>query len=109
MAEVPIVVATVMSTAPAEPAGETTVQLVVDEQLTAVPALVPNSTVVAPTTNPVPVMVTVVSPPVVPKVGVMDVTTGEPAAYVNWTAPVGPEMPPAVVTVMSTAPAEPGG
>src|SRR5271154_2221261 len=99
MAEVPTAVVNVMSTAPADPAGETAVQLVVDEQLTLVAALVPKSTVVAPTTNPVPVMVTGVSPPVVPKVGVMDVTTGDPGAYVNRSAPLVADVPPAVVTV----------
>ena len=51
MAEVPPGVVRVMSTVPADPVGEVAVQLVVDEQDTAVPALTPNRAVVldAPT------------------------------------------------------------
>jgi hypothetical protein len=42
------------------------VQLVMLAQLTDVPATVPNLTLVEPTTNPVPVMVTTSVPPVPP-------------------------------------------
>lgn len=76
VAEVPPAVVVVTSTVPALPAGEVAEQLVVDRQLTAVPPDAPKLTVVAPTTKPVPVMVTVVAPVVGPEIGVIAVTVG---------------------------------
>ena len=58
--EVPAVVVTVTYTVPV-PAGEVAVSDVVLPKVTAVAATVPKSTV-APLTNPVPVMVTMVPP-----------------------------------------------
>ena len=51
---VPAAVVTFTSTVPADAAGEVAVQMVVLEQLTAVPAGVPKLTVLAPATKPVP-------------------------------------------------------
>jgi hypothetical protein len=65
---------TVTSTVPAASAGEMTVQVVLDEQLTAVPAVPPKLTVVAPGTNPVPVTVTTVPPPIGPELGATEAT-----------------------------------
>ena len=69
---------TVTCTAPAEPAGLTTVHELVVLQVTEVPAVVPKSTVLAPEVveKPVPVMVTVVPPAVDPEVGLILVTVG---------------------------------
>jgi hypothetical protein len=77
--EVPPIVVTVMSTVPAEPAGDTAV---IDEALTTayeLAAVVPNMTLLAPM-NPVPVIVTDVPPAVLPVDGEIAVTVG---AYVN--------------------------
>ena len=48
---------------------------VAETNVTAVPAVAPNSTV-APVTNPVPVIVTVVPPAMGPAAGLIDVTEG---------------------------------
>ena len=66
-----------MSTNPVAWAGETAV-MTVPVELTVKPwaGVVPNRTLVAPD-RPVPVMVTVVPPPLVPVVGLTLVTTGE--------------------------------
>ena len=74
--EVPPGVVTVMSTTPAEPAGDVAEHEVLDEQLTAVPALPPKATVDEPTTKPVPVIVTAVPPPIGPAFGLTEVTVG---------------------------------
>ena len=76
LAEVPPGVVTVTSTTPASSAGEVAMQVVAREQLADVPAVAPKATVVLPTMNPVPVMVTTVEPARGPDVGVMPVTTG---------------------------------
>jgi hypothetical protein len=80
----PVVTST--STAPAVvAAGLVAVQVVTELQLTFVAASVPKSTVSDVVENPVPVMVTGVSPARGPEVGLMAVTVGPaPAAvYVN--------------------------
>ena len=64
---------TVTSTVPV-PAGEVAIQVVLDEQLTDVPGVAPNCTVVEPGTKPVPVMVTTVPPPTAPELGEMALT-----------------------------------
>jgi hypothetical protein len=65
-----------MSTVPADSAGEVAVQRIVVEQLTEVPAVVPNLAVVEPTTKPVPAMVTTVPAKSGPALGLMPVTLG---------------------------------
>jgi hypothetical protein len=75
VAEVPARVVTVMSTLPAEAAGDTAV---IDDALTTVyevAAVIPNFTPLAPV-NPVPVIVTVVPPAGPPLVGAIPVTVG---------------------------------
>ena len=67
---------TVMSTMPATSVGEVAVQVVVEEQLTAVAAFVPNAAVVAPGTKPVPVTVTTVPATSGPTFGLREVTAG---------------------------------
>ena len=69
-------VLTVTSAAPAVPAGEVTLHEVADLQITLVPALAPNLTVVEPTTKPPPVMVTTVPPASGPVLGMRPVTVG---------------------------------
>jgi hypothetical protein len=64
---------TVTSTVPV-PAGLVAVQLLVEAQVTAVPAFDPKLTVVPVVANPVPVIVTTV--PATPEVGLMPVTVG---------------------------------
>ena len=76
VADVPPEVVIVTSTVPALSAGEVTEQLVVVEQLTLVPALTPKLIVVAPMTNPVPVMMTLVAPVAGPVLGLSAVTVG---------------------------------
>jgi len=106
VAEVPPAVVTVTSTTPALPAGEVTVT---DVALLAViePAVAPNVTEVAEV-RLVPVMTTLVPPAVGPLLGVTEVTVGAPAKVNRSPAEVA-DVPPAVVTVMSTAPALPTG
>ena len=79
VALVPPAVVRVRSTVPAEAAGAVATQVVVELQLTAVPAVPPKAAVVAPVTKPEPVTVTTVAPPRGPAVGLMAVTTGRPA------------------------------
>ena len=69
--------------------------------------MVPNFTALAPL-NPVPVMVTEVDPEVGPLVGLTPPTVGGPMK-VNWSTPEVAEVPPAVVTVVSTVPAPSAG
>lgn len=67
-----------ISTVPAESAGDVAVHDVVEEQLTVELVIEPNSTVVAPAPvrKLVPVMVTVVPPPTGPAVGLTTLTVG---------------------------------
>jgi hypothetical protein len=81
MEDVPPAAVTVMSTGPAEPAGETTVIDVLLVTVGLVPSVDPKRTV-APVTKLVPVRVTVVPPPTGPAVGARPVTVGA-AQYVN--------------------------
>ncbi len=68
-------VETVTDTVPV-PDGTTTVRLVPLVTSTAVPALVPKSTLVEPETNPEPATVTVLVPAGGPLFGVTEVTVG---------------------------------
>ena len=96
-------------TGPAEPAGALAVQAVVVEHDTAVAATAPNLAVlVEPVTKPVPVMATTVVPPRGPADGASEVTAGT-GSKVNRSVPLVAEVPPGVVTVMSTVPADSGG
>ena len=106
LAEVPPAVVAVTVTAPAAPAGAVALIDVADTNVTAVPALAPKFTVVAPETNPVPVRVTTVPPARGPFVGLNAVTVGA-ATYVKLTTLV--DVPPGVVTVTVAAPATPAG
>ena len=99
---------TVTSTAPADPAGLVALQLVVELQVTAVPAAAPKSTVVPVVEKPVPVIVTTVPPASGPAVGLILATAG-PEVYVNLSAALVAEVAPPAVTVTSTAPADPAG
>ena len=76
VALVPPGVVTVTLTTLADLAGEVAVQVVLEEQLTEVPALPPKETVLEPTTKPVPVMVTMSVPPLPPAFGLTPVTVG---------------------------------
>jgi hypothetical protein len=107
VAEVPAEVVTVMSTIPADSPGDVAEHEVVDAQLTLVPAVVPNLTVVEPTTKPAPVMATAVPPANRPAPGEIPVMTGAP--NVNLSAAEVADVPPEVVTVMSTVPAVSAG
>ena len=66
----------VTSTVPADPLGEVTAQLVVDEQSTDVAGVTPKLAVVNPTTKPLPVTVTTVPPARGPATGLMALTAG---------------------------------
>jgi hypothetical protein len=74
--DVPAGVVTVTSTTPALPAGAVAVQICVVEQVTAVAAFAPNTTVDEPTTNPDPVIVTAVPPATGAPDGATAFTTG---------------------------------
>jgi hypothetical protein len=67
---------TVTSTVPV-PAGLVAVQLLVEAQVTAVPAFDPKATVAPDVANCDPAIVTTVPPAAGPEVGVMLVTTGD--------------------------------
>jgi hypothetical protein len=103
--EVPPGVVTVMSTGPVS-AGAVAVSEV-GELYVAVAASRPKSTI-DPATNPVPVMVTVVPPPLGPVLGLTDVTVGT-GSNVNRSAALVAEVPPVVVTVTSAVPAVSAG
>jgi hypothetical protein len=90
-------------TAPAVPAGVTTLMLVA-VLLTGIALLAPKLTEDAPA-KPVPVMITVVPPAVGPLAGAMLAMNGP---YVNWSAALIGLVPPGAVTVTSTGP-EPAG
>jgi hypothetical protein len=107
VADVPPTVVTVTSTVPAAPAGEVAVMLVALTTVNEVAAVLPKLTAVA-SVNAVPVTVTTVPPAIGPPAGETTVTTGA-AMYVKWSAELVAEVPPGVVTVTSTVPAEPAG
>ena len=79
---VPPLTVTVTSTVPALSAGLVAMQLVAELHVTAVPAVVPKSTVSSDEVveKPVPVMVTTVPPASGPEVGLIAVTVGADAA-----------------------------
>jgi hypothetical protein len=104
VSDVPPGVVTVTSTVPGLPAGAVTLQLVVEEQLTELTTVVPNCTVIEPSTNELPVIATVVPPAAGPELGLTAVTVG-PSTKVNWSAEDVADVPPMVVAVRSTAPA----
>jgi hypothetical protein len=80
VADVPPAVVTMMSTVPAGTAGDVAVIDVAELTVTLVAGCpVPNSTVVAPTTKFVPVIVTEVPPATGPALGAMPVTVGTAA------------------------------
>ena len=107
VAEVPPAVVTVTWTIPV-PAGDVAVIWVAELTVKPVAAVAPNATAVA-FRRLVPVMVTVVPPPPGPVVGDIDVTVGA-ATKVYLSAAETADVPPGVVTVMSTiAPAVPPG
>src|SRR5439155_20469191 len=85
-------------------AGEVAVFLrsVATEKIEALVA--PNFTELAPVKCE-PLIVTDVPPAVVPEVGFTEATVGA-STNVNWSEPDVAEVPPTVVTVMSTVPAE---
>jgi hypothetical protein len=103
VALVPLAVATVTSTTPAEPAGATAVTWVALFTVNDVAATDPNRTDVAPV-RLLPVIVTLVPPAVGPVVGLMADTTGAGGGdpKVNRSAVDVALIPPlAVCTVMS--------
>ncbi len=105
-AEVPPGVVTFTSTPPAACAGEVAVIEVALMKLKPAAAVPPNDTPVTPV-KLVPVIVTTVAPAVEPEVGDSDVTVGGAggATNVNLSAAETAEIPPGVITVMSTMPA----
>ena len=72
----PVVVVADTVTTPATPAGVVALIDVADTNVTLVPAFAPNFTVVAPDTNPLPVIVTTVPPATGPLTGLSAVTVG---------------------------------
>nr|WP_256972820.1 hypothetical protein [Saccharibacillus sp. O23] len=102
---VPPAVVTLTPTAPAVPAGVVAVICVGESTVIAVAAFPPTVTV-DPAVNPVPVIVIVVPPAAGPDVGLTLAIVGA-AIYVK--APLAVAVPPAVVTLTSTAPAVPAG
>ena len=88
------------------PAGEVAVIDVAELNVKPVAAVAPKVTAVTPVKF-VPVIVTDVPPTCGPAVGEIDVTVGA-GIYVNWSAAVVPDVPPAVVTLMSTVPVPAG-
>jgi uncharacterized membrane protein YfcA len=108
VALVPLGVVTVTSTV-LEPVGAVAVIVVGLFTVNAAELPGPKSTAVAPVKS-VPLTSTVV--PAGPVTGLTDVTVGAgggPAMYVNWSFVPVALVPPAVVTVTSTVPAEPPG
>ena len=105
VADVPPVVVPVTSTVP-RPAGEVAVIEVAEFTVKLVALVAPNLTAVAPV-KLVPVTVTEVPPAVGPAVGDIALTVGTPMK-VNWSAADVADVPPAVVTVISTVPVPAG-
>jgi hypothetical protein len=106
VADVPPGVTTVTSTVPAEAAGDVAV-IEVGELTTKLAGVVPKSTADA-FSRSVPVTVTLVLPPVGPTEGLIPVTAGT-FWKVNWSAGLVADVPPGVITVTSTVPAEAAG
>jgi hypothetical protein len=104
VAEVPPGVVTVTLTRPAAWAGDIAVICVAESTVKDAAAVAPKATAVAPVRS-VPVMVTEVPPAVGPELGTTEVTVGG-ATKVNWSAALVAEVPPGVVTVTWTRPAE---
>ena len=102
-AEVPPGVVTVTSTVAADSGGAVAVMDTALLTVKDAAVVEPNATALAPV-KPVPVMVTEVPPAVDPDVGASPVTVGcGGVVNVNWSAGVfSAEVPPGVVTVMST-------
>ena len=96
------------STVPTACAGETTVHVVADVQLTDVAFVNPNRMIVAvsPRANPVPLTVTLVPPALDPVLGLRPVIVG---AKLKRSAVETPLVPAGVVTVTSTLPAVSAG
>lgn len=107
VALVPPGVVTVTSTVPISPAGDTQVRVDALVTWTSVADAMPNETVVAPLTNPEPLIVTVCPPAAGPLLGLTDVTVGA-TSYVNSSAAEVVLVPPAEVTVTSCVP-DPAG
>jgi hypothetical protein len=105
--EVPLGFVTVTSTAPAVWGGDVAVIWVSESTLKPAAGVVPKVTAVAPVKS-VPVMTTDVPPAVGPEFGETELTVGS-AMNVNWSAGEIAEVPPTVVTVTSTVPAELAG
>ena len=101
--EVPPGVVTVVLTVPAASPGVVAVISVEVTTLKEVAAVVPNVTALVPV-NPVPTIVTAVPPPSGPALGVTLLTVGT-LSKLNWSADEVVEVPPGVVTVVSTVPA----
>jgi len=101
VADVPAVLVTLRSTTPAAPAGEVAVIWVGELTVTAVPAPAPNATV-EPVMNPVPVIVTTVPPASGPDVGLIAVTVGVTAVYVNLSVPTIADWPPGVLVTRTS-------
>src|SRR5262249_17755362 len=92
-----------ISTVPADPAGEVAVIDVAEATVTLVAGLDPNATVVAPATNPVPVIVTTVPPFSGPPPVLRAVTVGG-GENVNWFPAPAAEAPRGVLTETATVP-----
>src|SRR5947207_15940265 len=105
MAEVPAGPLTVTSTVPGAPAGATTL-IDVSECIVNVAVAVPKKTCLA-VEKPLPLMVSLVPPPVGPDVTLSPVTDGTPVAVVKvkWSAVPLADVPHGVTTVTSTVPA----
>ena len=101
VALVPPGVVTVTSAVP-DPAGDVAVMCEASTTVTFVPAFDPKRTEVAPVKF-VPVIVTLVPPPVGPAAGLSPVTVGT-AAYVYWSAVLVELVPPGVVTERQRSP-----
>ena len=105
MTDVPPGVITVTSTTPAACGGATAVIDVAEFKVKDWGAMLPKRIAEAPAKF-VPVIVTDVPPNPGPLLGLSPVTVGAgTATNVYWSAVVRAEVPPAVVTVMSTTPA----
>ncbi len=105
VAEVPPAAITVTSTVPV-PAG-LVATICVAVSLVIVAVALPNFTAVAPDRF-VPAIVTDVPPAAGPELGLIPVTAGAGATYVNWSTDEVAEVPLAVTTVTSTVPVPTG-
>ena len=99
----PIEFVTVTSAIPTAPAGAVAVMEVELTTVTPVALVPPNLTAAPVVVKFVPLMVTTVPPVVGPELGDTPTTVGTAEAeYVNWSFADVAEVPPAVVTVIST-------